>query len=67
MERERTRGRQEQKVEGLLRWEGSELVHLLREPRGGRKGTAVARATTLIERMEKMGLQRKNQSQVGGR
>ena len=41
---------------------GSEHVHLLREPRGGRgKGTAVARATTLTRRLEKMGLWRKNQ------
>lgn len=38
-------------------------MHLLREPRGrGGKGTAVARATTLTGRFEKMGLQRKNQS-----
>lgn len=64
---ERTRGRQEQKVKGFLRWEGGEYVHLLREPRGGRKGTAVAKATTLTERMEKMELQRKKQSSVGGR
>lgn len=62
MERERTRGRQEQKVKGFFRWEEGEHVHLLREPRGGRKGTTIARATTLNERMEKMGLQRKNQS-----
>lgn len=67
MERERTRGRQEQKVKEFFRWEGGEHVLLLREPRGGRKGTAVARATILTERMEKMGRQRNNWSLVGGR
>lgn len=39
------------------------MSNVLREPGGGRgKGTAVARATTLLGRLEKMGLQRKSQS-----
>lgn len=63
MESERTRGRQEQKFKGLVRWVEGEHVQPLREPGGGRgKGTAVARATTLLGKMEKMGHQRKNQS-----
>lgn len=54
MERERTRGRQNKRSKDS----SGGLVHLLREPRGGRKGTSVARATT--ERLEK-------ESVIGGK